>query len=308
MIDAAERSTPEVELLPNSPEWLEARRHGLGGSDAAAILGLSRWKSPYSLWLNKTGQTPEGVQHEAALWGHLLESPVKNEYSRRLARQIGPGVVMQKYADWPVLFANTDGAIVECSPYFPAPASGAGIYEGKTCSAYYSHEWKNGVPLYYEVQVQQYLAVMGLDWAGVACLVGGNRLVTFDVLRDDRFIRNYLRVAKAFWARVESGDPPPIDPSPATEAALDSLWQRTGQPGRVIDLDWEGTMLAHELVDVNEQIKRLMERKRQLVTLMKGAMGTAEFGVLPDGRAAKHYDGGSARVLKQLPREVMKRR
>jgi len=36
-------------------QWLELRRQGIGGSDAAAILGMNPWKSPMDVWLEKTG-------------------------------------------------------------------------------------------------------------------------------------------------------------------------------------------------------------------------------------------------------------
>ena len=39
--------------------WLELRRHSIGGSDAAGIVGLSKWASPYSVWAEKTGRLPE---------------------------------------------------------------------------------------------------------------------------------------------------------------------------------------------------------------------------------------------------------
>ena len=39
--------------------WLVARRHSLGGSDAAAVMGLNPYKSPFALWAEKTGMVPE---------------------------------------------------------------------------------------------------------------------------------------------------------------------------------------------------------------------------------------------------------
>ena len=38
-------------------EWLERRRNTIGGSDAAGIVGLSSWASPFSVWAEKTGRT-----------------------------------------------------------------------------------------------------------------------------------------------------------------------------------------------------------------------------------------------------------
>jgi len=48
-------------------EWLQERRKGIGGSDAAAVLGLSKWKTPYALWLKKTGQGTDDGADSAAI-------------------------------------------------------------------------------------------------------------------------------------------------------------------------------------------------------------------------------------------------
>jgi putative phage-type endonuclease len=64
-------------------EWLEQRRHGIGGSDAAAALGLSPWKTPLSLYLEKTGDARPFRDNESMLWGRVLEPAIRAEYTRR---------------------------------------------------------------------------------------------------------------------------------------------------------------------------------------------------------------------------------
>ena len=53
-------------------DWLKYRRRGIGGSDAAAVYGISRYKSPFELWLDKTGQLTEQEAGEPAYWGTQL--------------------------------------------------------------------------------------------------------------------------------------------------------------------------------------------------------------------------------------------
>ena len=56
-------------------EWLRYRKQGIGGSDVAAILGISKWNSAISLWLNKTNQTEDDTQeNEAMEWGTIMAS------------------------------------------------------------------------------------------------------------------------------------------------------------------------------------------------------------------------------------------
>jgi len=40
----------------NKEEWLEERKNGIGGSDAATILGLNPYKTNIDLWEEKTGR------------------------------------------------------------------------------------------------------------------------------------------------------------------------------------------------------------------------------------------------------------
>ena len=64
-------------------DWLKYRRRGIGGSDAAAVCGISRYKSPFELWLDKTGQLTEQEAGEPAYWGTQLEPVVRNEFQKR---------------------------------------------------------------------------------------------------------------------------------------------------------------------------------------------------------------------------------
>ncbi len=57
-------------------DWLEHRKQGIGGSDAAVVCGISRYKSPVELWLDKTNQIPAQEAGEAAYWGTQLGSLV----------------------------------------------------------------------------------------------------------------------------------------------------------------------------------------------------------------------------------------
>lgn len=64
-------------------EWHEQRRAGIGGSDVAALLGLSKWKSPYQLFLEKTGNAPPQEDNEAMYWGRMLEPVIRDAYEEK---------------------------------------------------------------------------------------------------------------------------------------------------------------------------------------------------------------------------------
>lgn len=63
-------------------KWLRYRKQGIGGSDVAAILGISKWNSAISLWLNKTNQTEDDTQeNEAMEWGTIMEPVIRNHFA-----------------------------------------------------------------------------------------------------------------------------------------------------------------------------------------------------------------------------------
>ena len=64
-------------------DWLEYRKRGIGGSDASIVCGISRYKSPVQLWMEKTDQIPPQEAGEAAYWGNQLEALVREEFSKR---------------------------------------------------------------------------------------------------------------------------------------------------------------------------------------------------------------------------------
>lgn len=64
--------------------WLRDRKKGIGGSDVAAVLGLSPWRTPLDVFNDKTAETvDEKPQSDAAHFGTILEDVVAEEFSRR---------------------------------------------------------------------------------------------------------------------------------------------------------------------------------------------------------------------------------
>ena len=72
----------DTEGLSNE-EWLKWRKKGLGGSDIAAILGISKWSSAIDIWLQKTNQKYDAVvENEAMTWGKILESVIREQFKK----------------------------------------------------------------------------------------------------------------------------------------------------------------------------------------------------------------------------------
>ena len=69
-------------------EWLEHRRKGIGGSDAAAILGMNPWKSPMDVWLEKTGEFTRTMKRTKDVLGTVLEDIVAREFMARTGLKV----------------------------------------------------------------------------------------------------------------------------------------------------------------------------------------------------------------------------
>ena len=201
-------------------QWRETRRRGLGGSDAAAVLGMSKFNSPFALWAEKTGKAepPDLDNDERIMWGNLLEPVVRAEVCRRLGLTVELPGTLQSIEHEHMLF-NPDGILSDGS-----------LLEIKTTSAYLAGEWDSDegiAPDMAELQVAHGFAVTGAEGAWIAGLIGGQKLEMVYVSRDDALVRTVIDAERAFWDTYIVPDvAPPIDGSDATAEAIAARWPR----------------------------------------------------------------------------------
>ena len=139
-------------------DWLEYRKQGIGGSDASIVCGISRYKSPVELWMEKTNQLCAQEAGEAAYWGAQLEALVRAEFTKRTGIEVSTTKQLLQSEEYPFMLANLDGV---CD----VPDIGPCIFEAKTASAYKATEWEDTIPDEYMCQVQHYMAVTGYKGA-----------------------------------------------------------------------------------------------------------------------------------------------
>ena len=255
-------------------EWLEARTKGLGGSDAAIVLGLNKWKTPFELWLEKTGQvTTQESQSEAAYWGTMLEDMVAKEFEIRSGKKVRRRNAMFQHPEYPFIIANVDRMVV----------GEKAILECKTTSAYNADEWKNDeIPETYIVQVQHYLGVLGPEYerAYIAVLIGGQKFLWKEIERDDELINMIFETEKHFWhEHVEKNIPPKLDGSSAAEEYLKKRYA-DAERGKTVDLKHEYKSKIEELLSLKETIKQLEEQEKALENEIKNELKDAEYGMV----------------------------
>lgn len=264
--------------------WLDVRKRGIGSSDAAAAVGLSPYKSPLELWLEKTGRDaalPKADPHDETspmYWGTLLEPIVATHYSRRTGHKVRRVNAVLQHPDAPWMLANIDREVIG--------APEVQILECKTAGIHGSFHWKDGVPEYVQLQVMHQLAVTGKQAADVAVLLGGQELQIHRIKRDAELIDKLITLEAAFWHYVETDTPPPADGSESAERALRCLYPFDS--GRILDFSEDRPMSAlfSDLVNVRLSLARDAEVESQLKQQIQERMGDATRALFETGEVS----------------------
>ena len=222
---------PSIRKIPTAgmsrEEWLAARRTGIGGSDAGAVLGMNPYRTPYAVWADKTGRLPSLPETEAMRLGRNLEDYVARRFqeaSGKRARKVN--AILQNPA-YPFALANIDREIA---------GEQAGL-ECKTASSLRAKAFRGGeFPDAYYAQCVHYMAVTGAQRWYLAALILGEGLKIFRLSRRENdplpewcesgiFVPReeldaLLAAEKAFWRLVESDTPPDFTGSPGDSLAL----------------------------------------------------------------------------------------
>lgn len=290
----------------NEDAWIEERRHGIGASDAAVILGVSTFSSPYKLWAEKVElvEPADLSDREWIEWGHRLEPVIARAFAERTDREV---------TMWPQfdIVRHLELGYMSCTPdAIQQPIEGRdgrGLVEIKNVNAFKIEEWEVEPPLQYQVQIQHQMEVTGLTWGTLVVLIGGQKLMWFNVGRNEDFIKAMLKAEAEFWQRVEGEDPPEIDGSKATAATIKAL--HPDDNGEAIALPADAIAWAERLDEVKDEIKDREEKKRLLESKIKSAIGANTYGRFADGsgfsyktQKSKEYtvSEGKRRVLRRL--------
>ena len=255
-------------------DWLELRKQGIGGSDASVVCGISRYKSPVELWMNKTGQLPDQEAGEAAYWGTQLEPFVRAEFTKRTGIEVRTVNQLLQSEEYPFMLANLDGI---CE----VPDIGTCVFEAKTASAYKAGEWEDTIPDEYMLQVQHYMAVTGYAGTYIAVLLGGNTFKWKFVERDEELISMLIELESAFWDHVQDRTPPSLDGSNASAKFLADRFCDSIPQSHITLPDTAVTLLA-QYDEACEELEAVTERKQRAENLLKEMMGENEVGTAGD--------------------------
>lgn len=258
-----------VSEMQDRSAWLKMRTMGIGGSDASIIAGMNRWKSPFQLWQEKTGQVePEELDdNEYIYWGRVLEQAVADRFSELTGKQVHKQGMLQNKA-YPWMLANVDRMIV---------GENAGL-ECKTTNSFSGKQWDgDNLPDAYYLQCQHYMMATGMEKWYIACLIGGNHFVWKTVERNEEDIQALFNLEKEFWEiNVQQGVMPDVD---GTDSCTQALRERfPGGNIEEIELSSDAEQLLKALDAYKESEKQSKEKIAELKNRLALMLGDHEAG------------------------------
>lgn len=262
------------------------RQSGLGGSEAAVVCGLNRYRSIIDLYMTKTGMNtgePDEMTGPQE-WGHRLEDVVIDKFQEESGLEIVDRQRFFRNPMYPFVICHVDGIVYQTngvSPDEKAELDVAYVFEAKTANAYMAKDWgesgTDNVPQEYLIQCQHNILAaeeLGIPVAGayLAVLIGGNDYRQYFIPRNERLMKDLLSVEADFWRRVEEKDPPELDGSAATAKYLAATY-----PANVSELMVEATpgldVEVRTLQNLTNQAKELDEQIEGIRNRVKDAIG-----------------------------------
>lgn len=179
--------------------WLEERRKGIGGSDVAAIMGMSPWKTAYQVYREKRKEVEDWQGNNITDWGKRMEPAIRQWYSDQTGRDVRLPDKIMYHPKHPFMLASLDGftddgRVVEIK----TARSGKNWGEPET----------NQIPDYYAVQVHHYMTITGFQVADIPVSIAGGSPSLYIVEADKEISEMIIEACAKFWERVQSGNPP----------------------------------------------------------------------------------------------------
>lgn len=266
----------------SGPEWLAARRRGMGGTDTVILMGAGQYddETPYFVWLKKT-EGHDIPDNPAMARGRALEPIVLQLYEQQTGNTVTETGLWQ-HSQHEMVLGSPDGLILD---EHGTPVGGV---EAKTTLERTARQWDGECPARYEWQARHYMAVMGVDWWDVIALVVDTWEVhVWRIERDDAKERALLAAAVGFW---ETYVVPGIAPEPEALMSAAEVAHRWAVPTEQgLDLDshavagWHVAELADERRTLKAQVREADSRLEAIDTELKAIAGEHE-AVLLDGQ------------------------
>jgi len=259
----------------NNQDFALSRAQCLGGSDIGAILGLSKWRSPVDVWMEKTGRTIHSLNSLPLRFGRFAESFIASEYTLATNTQLVIHESALIHPQYDYLQGHIDRFVCTGTLFDDLGQLRASkVLECKTANAFKQSEWgdtgTDQVPLPYLVQCLWYLMLTNLEQADLAVLLGNTDFRIYEIHRDWELEEMLLDKAVQFWEKhVQEDRSPPAK----TELDLRTLFPKS--TSKQVEASPESCDLIKKLKELNNQIEHYEQEvsfiKQNIMTQMQEA-------------------------------------
>ena len=251
-------------MTHKSIEWLEARQSGIGGSDAAAILGVNPFMTIQELYEDKTTEIKNDRELTGPMKRGIVLEPIAADYYVEETGRTIREQDQKRHPDLNFMIGNVDREIIE-----GINVDSPGILEIKCPGLQVMAKVKaHGLEDYMTTQLMHYLAIYGYNWGSFA-LFNAERweLIHFDLQADRDFISILMEREEEFWNNyVVPRIPPPID----LDAADLNIPQVEGDLITIDEAEWRE--VARDLQEATELKKSAMELEKHSKEILQGLM------------------------------------
>lgn len=245
-------------------QWLEARRSGIGGSDAAAIVCANPYSSALTVYADKTGAIEPAEETEAMRQGTDLEEYVSRRFCEETGLKVQRCNKMFINSENPFMIANIDRKVVNLKEFI-------GL-ECKTTNLFNKTDFDDGEvqPNYYW-QCQHYMAVTGAPYWYLAVLVLSRSFHVFKIERNEKAIETLVNAEREFWfEHVQKGIPPAANGSDADDIAINAIYPASNGEGIDITDMRETLQVLHGLKFQKKRIEEMIAQHEQAIKLRMG--------------------------------------
>lgn len=256
-----------MEFIVSSKEaWISSRAKGIGGSEVAAVLGLDTYRSPYSVWVEKTTGLARNIENQHTKAGQMLE-PVVVQY---FIQETGFEIEAQSEQDFhQVTHPKYDYMRGSRDRIYVKPTGERCILECKTTQTTIH---KDDLPVTWYCQLQWYMGLYGLNTGTIAWLERGLRFDYIELPLDSKFFQYLVEKVKEFWEDfVETNTEPPYLHVHDVESKYP-----LHTDGSVIEATTELYETYNKLRDLRERKKELEIQEEELIGQFKMAMKDSE--------------------------------
>jgi len=249
-------------------EWLRWRRTGVSGSDAAAIIGLDRYRSAFDVYVDKLGLKKEQPDNEAMRQGRDLEEYVASRFCEQTGKKVRRRNAILQHPEHHWMLANIDRWVV---------GENAGL-ECKTTSVLNRTKFSQGeFPPNYYVQCMHYMAVTGAERWYLAVLVLNKSFHVFTIERDEAEIQALIEAEKDFWENhVMKQIPPAPDGSEATTEIIKQLFPEAREKTEIALFGFEDKI--EQYLQLDNKVKELEQKRDMVKQELQLVLADAEIG------------------------------